>query len=77
MINQLDNESCKRGIKYIIQAIIIGLACYTIPQQKLKLTEIISISLIASISFAILDITNPSISKSVRDGPSDSKNILG
>lgn len=77
MINQLDNESCKRAIKYIIIVILIGFACFTIPQQKLKIIEIICISLIGSIIFVILDITYPSISKNVRDGPSNSNNIFG
>ena len=52
----------KKTFKYFIYGFIIGIACKYIPNNKLSNREIIMISIVASVSFAILDIYTPSIS---------------
>ena len=52
-----------RTIKYIIIAVMVGLACIFIPQgSPLLNNEIMMISFVASITFALLDMYSPSVS---------------
>ena len=48
-------------IKYIIIFIITYISCNYIPVNNLNIKEIISISLISSLTFCILDMLSPSI----------------
>ena len=48
-------EIMKRVMKYIIQGLIVAIACYSIPKQNLELEEVGLIALIASLTFSILD----------------------
>ena len=62
IIKQYDSkEITKRIFKYILEGLAVGIASYYLPQKSLRLLDIISISLTASISFAILDMYAPSI----------------
>ena len=52
-----------RAIKYVIIAVMVALACVFIPQNsKLLNNEIIMISLVSSITYALLDMYSPSVS---------------
>jgi hypothetical protein len=53
----------KRVIKYIIQGLMVAIACYAIPKQTLRLEEIGLIALIASLTFSILDTYIPTMNK--------------
>ena len=48
-------------LKYIIIFIILSLSCKYIPTNNLTTKEIISISMIGGIIYAILDMISPSI----------------
>ena len=56
-------EMSKRMFKYLIYAIVVGLAVKYVPAQKLTTREIIMISVIAAIAFAILDMYTPSVTQ--------------
>jgi hypothetical protein len=77
-MSYIEHQECiKRAIKYIVQAVLIALTCYYIPKNKLTIHEIVSISIIASISFSIIDIMYPSISNSIKNGNSIYNNLKG
>ena len=61
-------EIMKRVIKYIIQGLMVAIACYAIPKQTLRLEEIGLIALIASLTFSILDTYIPAMGASARSG---------
>ena len=56
-------EIIKRVIKYIIEGLMVAIACYSIPKQNLQLEEIGLIALIASLTFSILDTYIPTMNK--------------
>ena len=56
-------EIMKRVIKYIIQGLMVAIACYAIPKQTLQLEEIGLIALISSLTFSILDTYIPTMNK--------------
>ena len=56
-------EIMKRVINYIIEGLMVALACYAIPKQTLGLEEIGLIALIASLTFSILDTYIPTMNK--------------
>ena len=52
-----------RAIKYVIITVMVALACVFIPQNsKLLNNEILMISLVSSITYALLDMYSPSVS---------------
>ena len=55
-------EYLKRGLKYILEWLVIVLAARLIPKQALEYKEIFMIAAIGAIAFAILDIYSPSVS---------------
>jgi hypothetical protein len=59
------SEILGRALKYIMEGLAVGLACYFI---KLKMDEIIIIAITASVTLAILDMYTPQISQSARMG---------
>jgi hypothetical protein len=50
------SDLLKRGIKYILLALIIALSTIWVPSQKLQTKEIFIIATIGAVAFAILDI---------------------
>jgi hypothetical protein len=56
-------ELIKRIFKYLIYGLVVAIAAKYIPAQKLTTREIVMISIIASITFAILDMYTPSVAK--------------
>jgi hypothetical protein len=51
----------KKIIKYVLFGLICGISLRYIPSSKMQNKEILMISLIMSISFAIMDMISPSI----------------
>jgi len=56
-------EIMKRVIKYIIEGLMVAIACYAIPKQSLQLEEIGLIALTAALTFSILDTYIPTMNK--------------
>ena len=61
MLKITNKEKCKRIIKYILTGLIMLVSLRYIPNQLLDNSELLTISFISSISFAILDMISPSI----------------
>lgn len=55
-------------VKYIVQGIAVGIAAYVIPNRKTNIHEIMIISVIASLTFFVLDIFTDDIAKGARLG---------
>ena len=54
-------EKCKRVIKYILMGLVMLVSLRYIPSQLIDGSELLTISFISSVSFAILDMASPSI----------------
>ena len=61
-------EIMKRIIKYLVEGLMVAIACYAIPKQSLQLDEIALLSLVAAATFSILDPYLPSVGDSARNG---------
>lgn len=59
-------EVLGRVLKYLMEGIAVGIACYFI--GKLNMDQIIIIAVTAAATFAILDMYSPHISDAVRLG---------
>lgn len=62
------SEFVKRAIKYIVEGIMVAIAAFVIPKQKLNIEEVIIIALSAAATFAVLDVFVPSMAASARGG---------
>lgn len=61
-------EVLKRVIKYLVEGLMVAIACYAIPKASLKLDEIALIALTAAATFSILDTYVPSMGENARMG---------
>ena len=61
-------EIMKRIIKYLVEGLMVAIACYAIPKQSLQLDEIALLALVAAATFSILDTYLPSVGDSARNG---------
>ena len=61
-------ELLKRAIKYLVEGLMVAIACYAIPKASLKLDEIGLIALTAAATFSILDTYVPSMGETARTG---------
>ena len=61
-------EVLKRVIKYLVEGLMVAIACYAIPKASLKLDEIGLIALTAAATFSILDTYVPTLAVSARTG---------
>jgi hypothetical protein len=61
-------EIVVRIIKYLLEGSVVALAAYLIPSKKLSGEEVLTIALISSSIFALLDLFAPSIGQSARLG---------
>ena len=61
-------EALIRIIKYAIEAIVVALAAYLLPEQKLKFSEVWMIALTAACLFSLFDLLSPSIAAGARQG---------
>jgi hypothetical protein len=59
------SEILARALKYLMEGLAVGLACYF---TKLKMDEIIIIAVTAAATFAILDMYTPQVSQAARMG---------
>jgi phosphatidylglycerophosphatase A len=57
-----------RLLKYAIEAMVVALAAYILPEHKLRFSEIWMIALTAACLFSIFDIVSPSIAAGTRQG---------
>jgi ABC-type Co2+ transport system permease subunit len=59
-------EIMKRIIKYLVEGLMVAIACYAIPKQSLQLDEIALLALVAAATFSILDTYIPTMGQSAR-----------
>jgi hypothetical protein len=57
-----NREMIIRSIKYIIMGLMVALGSLFIPEKKIHISEVVIISMVASITFALLDMYSPSVS---------------
>ena len=57
-----------RLVKYVLEGIAVAIAAYVLPGKTMKASEIGMIALVATATFAILDIYAPSVGASARTG---------
>lgn len=60
------SQILERILKYFMEGIAVGLACYF--TAKLNIDQIIIIAITAAVTFAILDMYTPNISNAARMG---------
>ena len=63
-------EVFKRIIKYLVEGLMVAIACYAIPKKSLDLDEIGLLALVAAATFSILDTYIPTMGQGVRTGAS-------
>jgi ABC-type Co2+ transport system permease subunit len=61
-------EVLKRVIKYLVEGLMVAIACYAIPKQSLQLEEIGLLALVAAATFSILDTYIPTMGANARTG---------
>jgi ABC-type Co2+ transport system permease subunit len=61
-------EVLKRVIKYLVEGLMVAIACYAIPKQSLQLEEIGLLALVAAATFSILDTYIPTMGVNARTG---------
>ena len=57
-----------RVIKYDLEGLAVAIAAYVFPGKTLKVSEVGMIALVATATFAILDVYAPSVGSSARTG---------
>jgi len=69
MLNSIDlGELLKRAIKYLVEGLMVAIAAFAIPKQKMNIDEVALIALTAAATFSILDTYIPSMAVSARSG---------
>ena len=61
-------ELVTRVIKYLLEGLAVAVAMVVIPRRVPSLEEIVSISVVAALVFAILDLLSPSVGLTARQG---------
>jgi hypothetical protein len=61
-------ELVTRVIKYLLEGLAVAVAMIVIPRRIPTLEEIISVSVVAALVFAILDLLSPSVGLTARQG---------
>ena len=61
-------EILKRAIKYLIEGLMVAIACFAIPKKSLDVEEIAILALVAAATFSILDTYIPSMGAASRQG---------
>ncbi len=61
-------EVLKRIVKYLVEGVMVAIACYAIPKASLNVDEIGYIALIAAATFSVLDTYIPSMGENARMG---------
>ena len=55
-------------VKYLLEGLAVAVAAFVLPGKTLKFGEVAMIALVATATFAILDIYAPSVGSSARTG---------
>ncbi len=61
-------EVLKKVIKYIVEGVMVAIACFAIPKKSLDIEEIAILALVAAATFSILDTYIPTMGESARTG---------
>lgn len=61
-------EFVKRAIKYLIEGLMIAVACFILPKSPMQPDEIAIVALTGAATFLILDAYVPSVAGSARSG---------
>lgn len=62
-------EVLRRAIKYLIEGLAVALAAYYIPKGgKMKLEDVVMISVTAAATLAVIELLIPSMNSGVRTG---------
>ena len=61
-------EVLKKVIKYIVEGLMVAIACFAIPKKSLDIEEIAILALVAAATFSILDTYIPPMGESARTG---------
>ena len=61
-------EVTKRVIKYLVEGLMVAIACFAIPKKSLDIEEIALLALVAAATFSILDTYIPSMGERARTG---------
>ena len=61
-------ELVTRVIKYLLEGLAVAVAMVVIPRRIPTLEEIVSVSVVAAVVFAILDRLSPSVGLTARQG---------
>ena len=61
-------ELASRAIKYFLEGLAVAVAMTIIPRKVPQVEEILTVSVVAAVVFAILDLLSPSIGLSARQG---------
>jgi hypothetical protein len=61
-------ELASRAIKYFLEGLAVAVAMTIIPRKVPNIEEILTVSVVASVVFAILDLLSPSIGLTSRQG---------
>jgi hypothetical protein len=57
-----------RLVKYLLEGLAVAIAAFVLPGKTLKVSEVGMIALVATATFAILDIYAPSVGAGARQG---------
>ena len=61
-------EVLKRFFKYLVEGLMVAIAAYVFPRKKMNPDEVLMIAVVASATFAILDMYAPTIGHTARQG---------
>jgi len=61
-------EVLARLCRYGMEGLVLGFACYAIPNGKLDVHEIVTIALVAAATYSLLDVFSPTMGSSARMG---------
>jgi hypothetical protein len=64
-------------MKYALEGLIVALAAFTIPNNKLDINETVTIALVAMCTFSVLDYFAPSMAGAARLGAGVYANLVG
>ena len=69
-------EVLKRIIKYLVEGLMVAIACYAIPKASMNIDEIGYIALVAAATFSILDTYIPlSLHSTEERNPNLNRNV--
>jgi hypothetical protein len=57
-----------RVVKYLLEGLAVAVAMVVIPRRVPSVEEIVSVSVVAALVFAILDLLSPSVGLTARQG---------